>query len=218
MPIPPERQLSTPHPLHSFLENNTDIIHPSRNIHDKLYTFIHQYPEPLNIPIIQQHFPYLPESLINETFRYFEPLIEYTTPLPPKIIPPLPIHNNPSLQNATQIVSWNVGSLNTALPGLHEFITKSTTKIAIIALQETKLSATKSIKYLKNLFPEYKIISNNSHTPTTCMNRRNLPYTPTRGSLMTLIHTSYSFPQNVTKIPTRMRLVRELGAGSGKRG
>jgi hypothetical protein len=82
--------LPIPHPLQLFHTNKKGIIHPSKNIHDKLYTFIHQHLEPPTTHIIQQHFPYLSKPLITETLHCFEPLTEYTQLLLLDQIPPPP--------------------------------------------------------------------------------------------------------------------------------
>ena len=71
----------------------------------------------------------------------------------------------------------------------------------MISIQETKLTATKSTKWIQSLFLEYKLIFNNTNALTRCIQQR-MPYTPGRGGLLTLIHNIYAFPRNVTKIPT----------------
>jgi hypothetical protein len=184
----------------------TTFISPSHSIHEKLYAFIHQHSPPPSPLILQRQFPYLPLSFIHETLRCFEPLPEYTNPQYDIVIPPPTLQQNPQFHHATQFITWNVSSLNTALPNLHEFIIQCSPKPTIIALQETKLSTTKSIKYLQKLFPQYRLLFNNTHSPTTCMHCRGLPYTPMQGGLLTLVHNTYSFPNNVTKIPTPARI------------
>ena len=95
-----------------------------------------------------------------------------------------------------------MSSLNTPLPNLYNFITQCSPEPAIITFQETKFSAIKSIKYLQKKFPQYKLMFNITHSPTTCMHHQNLPYTPMQGGLLIFIHNTYSFANNVTKIPT----------------
>jgi len=80
-------------------------------------------------------------------------------------------------------------------------INDSLKNITIINIQKTKLTATKSTKYIQNQFHEYKLIFNNTHALTRCMQQR-MSYTPGRGGSLTLIHNKYAFPGNVTKIPT----------------
>ena len=84
---------------------------------------------------------------------------------------------------------------------MQSLINHSPSNTSIINIQETKLTATKSTKHIQNLFPEYKLIFNNIHAFTRCIQQR-MPYTPGRGGLLTLIHNKYTFPGNVTKIPT----------------
>jgi hypothetical protein len=201
-----ERQITTPHPLDLFHAIHKDIITPSHSIHDKLYVFIHQHLVPPTPFTLQRQFPYLPHSLIQEALCCFEPLLEYTKSQNVPIIPTPLLQQNPQFHHTTQFITWNVSCLNTALPNLHKFITQCSPKPALIALQETKLSATKSIKYLQKLFPQYKLLFNNTHSQTTCMHCRGLPYIPMRGNLLTLIHNTCSFPNNVTKIPIPARI------------
>jgi hypothetical protein len=73
---------------------------------------------------------------------------------------------------------------------------------AFIALQETKLTATKSIKYLTRIFSKHKLIFNNTHKITTFCNKRRLNYTSLRGGILILIHENYSFPRNLQKLAT----------------
>ena len=89
----------------------------------------------------------------------------------------------------------------TTLPNLQSLISYTQTNTAIIIIQETKLTATKSTQYIQKLFPKYKLIFNKTHALTRCIHQR-MPYTPSRGGLFTLIHNKYAFPGNITKIPT----------------
>jgi hypothetical protein len=82
---------------------------------------------------------------------------------------PNPIQNHPpiNLQNTpyTNPSTKYCGTLNTALPGLQSLANKPTPP-SIIAIQETKLTASKSTKYLQRLFPQYKMIFNNTNIST----------------------------------------------------
>jgi hypothetical protein len=109
-----------------------------------------------------------------------------------------PIH--PYTNLATKMLSWNCGILNTALPGLQS-LTNKPIPPSIIAIQETKLTASKSTKYLQRLFSQYKMIFNNTTTITQTRRIQGQPYTNPRGGLLTLIHQHYAFPGNITKIP-----------------
>jgi hypothetical protein len=72
----------------------------------------------------------------------------------------------------------------------------------IIAIQETKLTASKSTKYLQRLFPLYKMIFNNTNTKTQNHRTQGQLYNNPRGGLLTLIYQKYAFLGNITKIPT----------------
>ena len=169
-------------------------------MHNEIYDFIHQIPEPIDIHILTEKFPFLPNSLLNETLRKYEPLNKYSHPPIAPQIPQPPIPNtNQNYTNDTQMISWNASSLNTALPNLRDIIQH--TNSAIIVIQETKLTATKSTKYIQNLFRQYKLIFNNTHTLTRCIQQRT-SYTPARGGLLTLINQKYAFPGNIPKIPS----------------
>ena len=128
------------------------MINPPTTMHKEIFDFIHQETILTTIHALTEKFPFLPNSLLNETLRIYEPLIEYSHPPPIPQIPPSPIPNE--TQNSysnTQIISWNASSLNTTLPNIQDLIRH--TNPAIIAIQETKLTATKSTKYIQNLFP-----------------------------------------------------------------
>jgi hypothetical protein len=198
---PPERHILTQHPYTIFVENNQDIINPKNSIHNELYKFIHNQETPPTPIILQTKFPFLLEKLITESLRCLENLNEYSHPPPlPNIPTPMPsIITNTNYK--TNIITWNASSLNTTLPNLQSLINHSLRNTTIINIPETKLTATKSMKYIQNIFPEYKLIFNNTHALTRCIQQR-IPYTPGRGGLLTLIHNKYAFPGNITKIPT----------------
>jgi exonuclease III len=201
LPNPPERHIHTQHPYTKFIETQYDLLKTKDSIHQELYAFIHSQETPPTPTTIQRKFPFLPNKLISESLRCFEALEEYSHPPPlPNIATQTPrIITNTNQE--TNIITWNASSLNTALPNLQSLITHTQTNTAIITIQETKLTATKSTKYIQNLFPEYKLIFNNTHALTRCIQQR-IPYTPGRGGLLTLIHNKYAFPSNITKIPT----------------
>jgi hypothetical protein len=72
----------------------------------------------------------------------------------------------------------------------------------LVAIQETKLTASKSTKYLQRLFPQYKMIFNNTTTKTQHRRIQGQPYNNPRRGLLTMIHQQYAFSGNITKIPT----------------
>ena len=199
---PPENHIRTIHPHTQILQDNQDIIDPPTTIHDKIYKYIHQNQDPPNLETLSNQFPYLPINFLKETLKIFNPLTEYThpPPTPPLPLPPQP-HYSQNTNYHTQIITWNASSLNTTLPNIQNIISHSHIKPAIITIQETKLTKTKSTKYIQNLFPEYKLVFNNTHTLTRCIQQR-IPYTPTRGGLLTLIHKKYAFQGNISKIPS----------------
>jgi exonuclease III len=92
--------------------------------------------------------------------------------------------------------------LNTSLPYLHSFLDHNIP--AILTLQETKLTAKKSPKYLQRIFSQYKLLFNNTNTTTRYNHQLGVPYTPPRGGLLTFIHNKYAYPNNITKIPTNL--------------
>ena len=125
---------------------------------------------------------------------------EYSHPPP---LPDIPTPTPRTITNTNQktnIITWNASSLNTTLPNLQSLVNHSLRNTTIVNIQETNLTATKSTKYIQNLFPEYKLIFNNTHALTRCIQQK-MPYTPGRGGLFTLIHNKYAFPGNVAKIP-----------------
>jgi hypothetical protein len=191
----------TPHSYTTFIETNQSLITPQNSIHNKIYEFIHnQVPTPTSTTL-KKEFHFLPNQLITETLRCLENIPEYSHPPPlPAAPPPIP-RINTNTEHEANIITWNASSLNTSLPNLQNLINNSFNNTAIIHIQETKLTANKSTKYIQNLFPDFKLIFNNTHALTRCIQQR-MSYTPGRGGLLTLIHHKYVFPGNVTKIPT----------------
>ena len=91
---PPERHIITTHPYTQFINTNQNIINPSNTIHKELYNFIRQTNGPLNIQLITNQFPFLPEKLLTEALKYKEPLHEYShPPLLPTLPTPRPQEN-----------------------------------------------------------------------------------------------------------------------------
>ena len=202
LPNPLECHIDTPHSYTQFYNMYRDKITPQDIIHKKLYDFIHLNPIPPSIQIMQEAFSYLPRQLITEALRYNEPINEYThpnistphNPTPPQ--KPIPLTSQESY-----IITWNASALNTAMPCLQDLITNSQKPPSIITIQETKHSATKSTKYIQNLFPQYKLFFNNTHN-ITWITRQKMTYKDYRGGLLLLIHNKHAFPGNLTKIPT----------------
>jgi hypothetical protein len=161
------------HKLQKFYLENPHIITPLSSIQNKLYSFITI--ERPNITTLQQKFPYLPEKMINEALKCLQPIPNFTHPNPIQYYPPINPHHTPHTNPDTKMISWNYGTLNTTLLGLQSLINKPTPP-SIIAIQETKLTASKSTIYLQRLFPQYKMIFNNTNTPTQTQRTQGQPY------------------------------------------
>jgi exonuclease III len=190
---------SGPHILQKFHLENPHITKPSDNIQKTLYSYITM--ERPNLETLQQEFPYLPKNMTKEALKYLQPIPNFTLPNPIQNHPILNPRNTPHTTPTTNILTWNCGTLNTALPGLQSLINKPNPP-HIIVIQETKLTTSKSTKYLQRLFPLYKMIFNNTNTKIQNRRTQGQPYNNPRGGLLTLIHQKYAFPGNITKIPT----------------
>jgi exonuclease III len=136
-----------------------------------------------------------------EALKCLQPIPNFTQPNPIQNHLPIIPQNTPHTNRATQILTWNCGTLNTALPGL-QVLTNTPTPPSIIAIQETKLTASKSTKYMHRLFPQYKMIFNNTTATTQTRRTQGQSYNNPKGGLLTLIHQKHAFPGNITKIPT----------------
>jgi hypothetical protein len=102
---------------------------------------------------MKNNFPFLPTSLLIQALRCHEPILAYQHPPPSSFSPPPTPHISIHTTHPSQIITWNVASLTTALPNLHDLIKQPSAKPSIIVFQETKLTATKSTKYIQKLFP-----------------------------------------------------------------
>jgi hypothetical protein len=141
-PNPPPTDL---HKLQKFHSKNPHITKPLDSIHKELYSFITI--ERPNLATLQHKLPYLPEKMALKALKCLQPIPNFTLPNPIQNHPPINPQNTPNTNSATKILSWNCGTLNTALPGLQS-LTNKPTPSSIIAIQETKLTASKSAKYL----------------------------------------------------------------------
>jgi hypothetical protein len=90
--------------------------------------------------------------MLNEALKCLQPIPNFTHPNPIQHYPPINPQNTPHTNPNTRMISWNCGTLNTTLPGLQS-LTNKPTPPSIIAIQETKLIASKSTKYLQRIFP-----------------------------------------------------------------
>jgi hypothetical protein len=188
------------HPYTQFLKDNQETISLTTTIHRKLYEYITQNNSHVNFESTKTAFPFLPDTLITEALKCTLPLIGYRYPPRNTIHSNIRITNPVYTNHATHFSTWNISSLNTSLPCLHSYIEQYTP--AILTLQETKLTSKKSPKYIQSMFPQYKLFFNNTHTPTRYNQQIGIPYTPLRGGLLTLIHNNYTYPNNISKIPT----------------
>jgi hypothetical protein len=139
--------------------------------------------------------------MILQALKCLQPILNFTHPNPIQNHPSINPQYTPHTNLATKMLSWNCGTLNTAIPGLQTLINKPAPP-SIIAIQETKLTESESTKYLHRLFPHYKILFNNTNTIIQTRQIHGQPYNNPRGGLLTLIHQHYTFPGNITKIPT----------------
>jgi hypothetical protein len=114
--------------------------------------------------------------MLQEALKCLQPIPNFTHPNPIQAYPPINPQNTPYTNLATKIMTWNCGTLNTALPGL-QALTNQPSSPSIIAIQETKLTTSKSTKYLQRLFPQYKMIFNNTNTSTEIHRIQGQPYT-----------------------------------------
>jgi hypothetical protein len=137
--------------------------------------------------------------MLLEALKCLQTIPNFMHPNPIQNHPPINPQHIPYTNPAIKMLSWNCGTLNTALPGL-QLLSNKPTPPSIIAIQETKLTASKSTKYLHRLFPQYKMIFNNTTAITQTRRTQGQPYTNPRGGLLTLIHQQYAFPGNTTKI------------------
>jgi hypothetical protein len=129
--------------LQKFHSENPGITKPLYSIQKEIYSFITT--ERPNLETLLQKFPYLPEKLVLETLKCLHPLPNFTIPNPIQDHPILHAHNTPYINPATSMLSWNCDALNTALPALKALINKPTPP-SLIAIQETKLTASKSTR------------------------------------------------------------------------
>jgi hypothetical protein len=176
---------TNPHILQKFHLENSHIIKPPDNIQKEIYAFITtEHPD---LVTLRKKFPYLPEKMAIESLKCLQPIPNFTQPSPIQNHLPINPQNTPHTYLTIQMLSWNCGTLNTALLRL-QILANTPNPPSIIAIQETKLTASKSTKYLQRLFPQYKMIFSNTNTITQTRRIQEQPYNNPRGGLLTLIH------------------------------
>jgi hypothetical protein len=188
-----------PHKLQKFHYENTNIITPPENIQNELYSFITT--ECPNLTTLQKKIPYLSNKLTEEALKCLQPIPNFTHPQPTQNHPHINPQYTPHTNTAINMLTWNCGTLNTTLLGLQNLTNKENPP-SIIAIQETKLTSSKSTKYLHRIFPHYKMIFNNTNTAIQTRRTQGQPYNNPRGGLLILIHQQHTFPGNIIKIPT----------------
>ena len=103
---PHERHINTPHPYTKFTYNYDKTKNPTNTMHNEIYDIIYQTPEPIDIHTLTEKFPFLPNSLLNQMLRIYEPLNEYSHPPARPQIPQPPIPNvNQNYTNNIQLIS-----------------------------------------------------------------------------------------------------------------
>ena len=193
----PTPLMHIPHILEKFYSTHSNLLTKSNSIHQQLYDYIATRPQ-LNIAQITAKFPFLPTTLIDNALKCKQTITGYIPPPPPPPHPPPHLHNHTYAPTPASIISWNIATLNTSLPCLHRIIQKHNP--AIITLQETKLTSKKPPKFLQKFFPNYTLFFNN--TQTTPQPNTYYHYIPPWGGLLTLIHSKYTYPNNIHKITT----------------
>ena len=88
----------------------------------------------------------------------------------------------------------------------HWHIESNTPHHLLYFSKKTKLPIHKSTQYIGVQCSNYKIIYNNTNDPVTCILRPYVPYWPTRGRLLTMIHHALSCSGNISKISTPITL------------
>jgi hypothetical protein len=188
--------------LDTFFKNNQDLLNNQNPVQNQLYPYITNPNNQINDESLKGKFPFLPQELIKEILKRLEPIEGYQhkdkEKTPTQTTTP---RSDKFRHHETYMITWNVASLNTALPGITDLI-QHTNQPTIIMIQETKFSEQKSTKYLNKLFPNYALTFNNMHAKTTCNRRPYIPYKPHKGGLLTMIHKNYNFPRNIKKIPS----------------
>jgi hypothetical protein len=108
--------------LQKFHSENPHITKPLESIQNEIYSFITT--ESPNLAALQHKFPYLLEKMTLEALKCLQPIPNFTHPNPiqnhPSRYPQYTLHTIP----ATKMLSWNCGTLNTALPGLQSLTNK----------------------------------------------------------------------------------------------
>jgi hypothetical protein len=141
----PNPLLIEPYKVQKFHLENSHISKPLESIQSEIYSFITT--ERSTLIALQHKFPYLPKKMAFEALKCLQPIPNFTHPNPVQNYPSINPQNTPYTNPATKMLTWNCSIVNTALPGLQS-LTNKPTPPSKIAIQETKLMASKSTKYL----------------------------------------------------------------------
>jgi exonuclease III len=160
--------------------------------------------EPINITTLKNELPYIPPQILQELTKCTLPIIGYH----PNINPSQNTHtpHTTSIDDThhtlqLKIITWNVGCINTSLPGILELTQTLHKDPHIILIQETKIHKLKSTSYIDRKLQNSKIIYNNSNNITQQPNRYSETNKARECTLIMIpktIHTN----ENITKIPT----------------
>ena len=206
--VPPEHILYSIHPIEILNLQVPNINKLPNTIHKKIYDKITTSNLSTMLILLKIAFPYIPIPLFKIALECQNPIHGYHKPLPSTIHPPPIIHNTNYSNLEAKIVTWNIAFMNTSIPCLYSFIQQNNS--AIFLLQETKLTAKKPPKFIQNLFPNYKLIFNNTNKITQRSYYLDMEFRFPRGGLLTLIHNKYNYPTNITKTKIEPNLIPYL--------
>ena len=71
---PPERHIQNTHPYTLFIQINQKLIKPPNSIHKKIYKFIEENNQNINLVTLKDKFPFISNLLLEETLKHKEPI------------------------------------------------------------------------------------------------------------------------------------------------
>jgi hypothetical protein len=116
-----QKYYGTEHDLQNFKKLHKDLCKIPETINKEIYNIIMTTPN-INSQILQDKYPTIPLTLIEKTLECLEPLYGFNHPIPQRINPPTQPQQTNFTHHKTIIYTWNVASLNTALPGIQTLI------------------------------------------------------------------------------------------------
>ena len=102
---PPERHIQNTHPYTLFTQTNQQLINPPDSINNEIYNFIEENKQNINLNIMKEKFPFLPDQLLKETLKHREPLNEYSHPPQLHNIPMIQTHNTQTTNYNTHLTT-----------------------------------------------------------------------------------------------------------------